>query len=282
MAASPINPILSFVHNVTSNGTEKTPLSPPGSTSNLDDSNPTRVVQAQPDMALIPCLDHLKTHIIKTLSFEWLELGSWNRKFLARTTIESPKLCKNVRPWERRQGAGKKEEQINTVRSSMITSRVSPSRPSIDWPAGDGNRKSEDTVDEDKVHPTPEMGEGGERRRSSDPPALAVRPLLSSGFRMKHHVQFVKFRGSTPMEASLAAVGRQSLVVLFWALTGRRELGNGEEVIEENPDDAAVDNSGTGVTKPWPCICHAQFENPSEGTASASLFPVALSCQQKV
>ncbi|KAK3034881.1 LOW QUALITY PROTEIN: hypothetical protein RJ639_033244 [Escallonia herrerae] len=28
------------------------------------------------------------------------------------------------------------------------------------------NRKSEDTVDEDKVHPTPEMGEGGELRRS--------------------------------------------------------------------------------------------------------------------
>ncbi|KAK2969735.1 hypothetical protein RJ640_015879 [Escallonia rubra] len=54
MAATPIDPISSFVDNVMPHETDKTPLSPLGSTSNLNDSNPTRAVQAQPDMAPIP------------------------------------------------------------------------------------------------------------------------------------------------------------------------------------------------------------------------------------
>ncbi|KAK3005683.1 hypothetical protein RJ639_016547 [Escallonia herrerae] len=54
MAATPIDPISSFVDNVMPHGTEKTPLSPFGLTSNLNDSNPTRAVQAQLDMAPIP------------------------------------------------------------------------------------------------------------------------------------------------------------------------------------------------------------------------------------
>lgn len=73
--------------------------------------------------------------------------------------------------------------------------------------------------------------------------------------------------------------GRQSL--LFWVFSGWREPEN-TGVVEANPDDAAVENSGTGVTTPWPFICHAQLENPSEGTASASVFLIALSCQQKI
>jgi len=46
----------------------------------------------------------------------------------------------------------------------------------------------------------------------------------------------------------------------------------------ENPDDAAVENGGTGVSVTWPCVCHAQlgFGTPFEGSV-----PIlsALSCQ---
>ena len=31
----------------------------------------------------------------------------------------------------------------------------------------------------------------------------------------------------------------------------------GGAVENENPDDAAVENRGTGVAVTWPCICHA-------------------------
>lgn len=30
----------------------------------------------------------------------------------------------------------------------------------------------------------------------------------------------------------------------------------------ENPDDAAVENSGIGVALTWPCICQAQLGGP--------------------
>ena len=44
----------------------------------------------------------------------------------------------------------------------------------------------------------------------------------------------------------------------------------------ENPDDAAVENGGTGVALTWPFVCHAQFGTPFEGS-----MPIlsALSCQ---
>lgn len=51
-------------------------------------------------------------------------------------------------------------------------------------------------------------------------------------------------------------------------------------VAEENPDDVAEDNSGTGVMTPMLCIFHVKFENT--GKALASVFiPVALSCQSE-
>lgn len=52
-----------------------------------------------------------------------------------------------------------------------------------------------------------------------------------------------------------------------------------EEVVakNENPDDAAVENSGIGVALTWPCICHAQLGSPCE-EPSAVLCSVALSC----
>lgn len=54
----------------------------------------------------------------------------------------------------------------------------------------------------------------------------------------------------------------------------------GGMVTEENPDDAAEDNNGTGVMTPMFCIFHGQFENT--GKALASVFiPVALSCQSE-
>lgn len=37
---------------------------------------------------------------------------------------------------------------------------------------------------------------------------------------------------------------------------------------DENPDDAAIEKTGTGVTLLlFPFICHAQFENLGEETA---------------
>lgn len=74
----------------------------------------------------------------------------------------------------------------------------------------------------------------------------------------------------------MAGDGTQSF--LFWAFDCKRVPEN-NGVVEENPDDAAVENSGTGVTIPWPFICHAQLVNPREGPASASGFLVALSCE---
>lgn len=68
---------------------------------------------------------------------------------------------------------------------------------------------------------------------------------------------------------------------LFWALGGRRVPEN-NGVVEENPDDAAVENSGMWVTMPWPFICHAQLVNPRGGPASASGFLVALSCGTEI
>jgi len=52
-------------------------------------------------------------------------------------------------------------------------------------------------------------------------------------------------------------------------------------VEEENPDDAAVENTGIGVTMPLACICHAQLENLGRETVS-TFFSVAPPCKYKV
>lgn len=36
-----------------------------------------------------------------------------------------------------------------------------------------------------------------------------------------------------------------------------RMAAEGGAAENENPDDAAVENIGTGVAVTWPCICHA-------------------------
>lgn len=60
-----------------------------------------------------------------------------------------------------------------------------------------------------------------------------------------------------------------------WLLGSRRVFGY-RVVVVENPDDAAEENTGTGVTKPWLCIFQAQFGNPGEEVAST--FAIAPSC----
>ena len=62
------------------------------------------------------------------------------------------------------------------------------------------------------------------------------------------------------------------------------ELGafdEGEEALEaedENPDDAAVEKTVTGVALNLLCICHAHFWGPCEEPTS-NLFSITLSCQ---
>lgn len=56
-----------------------------------------------------------------------------------------------------------------------------------------------------------------------------------------------------------------------------RMAAEGGVAENENPDDAAVENSGVGVALTWPCICHAQLGSPCE-EPNAILFSVALSC----
>ena len=53
------------------------------------------------------------------------------------------------------------------------------------------------------------------------------------------------------------------------------------EVKEENPDDAAAEKSGNVGTTSRPFICHARFESPCDGMASA-LFPKIGSCQERI
>lgn len=55
-------------------------------------------------------------------------------------------------------------------------------------------------------------------------------------------------------------------------------LGDDEEeamaMDEENPDDAAIGNTGVGVIiLPVPCICHAQFDE-----IASALICIALPC----
>lgn len=38
-----------------------------------------------------------------------------------------------------------------------------------------------------------------------------------------------------------------------------RTAAEGAVAVNENPDDAAVENSGIGVALTWPCICQAQL-----------------------
>jgi hypothetical protein len=67
----------------------------------------------------------------------------------------------------------------------------------------------------------------------------------------------------------------------LWAVELRgfngRMAAEGGVAENENPDDAAVENSGIGVALTWPCICHAQLAGPCE-EPNAILFSVALSC----
>lgn len=71
--------------------------------------------------------------------------------------------------------------------------------------------------------------------------------------------------------------GRQRLwTELFCRLCGWGADG-AVAVEEQNPDDAATENTGSGVTTPLACICHAQLENLVEETAS-STSSLALPC----
>lgn len=64
---------------------------------------------------------------------------------------------------------------------------------------------------------------------------------------------------------------------LFWGLDGK--VADGAVVVEEeNPDDAAIENKGTGATMPLPCISHPQLDNCCEETAS-TVFSVAIPCK---
>lgn len=44
-------------------------------------------------------------------------------------------------------------------------------------------------------------------------------------------------------------------VAVFRGFEGRMAAGGGAPE-NENPDDAAAENSGTGAEVTWPCICH--------------------------
>lgn len=48
--------------------------------------------------------------------------------------------------------------------------------------------------------------------------------------------------------------------VWFEGITGRT-AADGVVAVNENPDDAAVENSGIGALT-WPCICQAQLGGP--------------------
>lgn len=48
---------------------------------------------------------------------------------------------------------------------------------------------------------------------------------------------------------------------------------------EENPDDAALANTGIALIMPLPCICHAQFANLGEETVSAVFSVVLIPCK---
>lgn len=51
-------------------------------------------------------------------------------------------------------------------------------------------------------------------------------------------------------------------------------------MVEENPDDAAIDNNGIGATLPLLCICHAQLVNLAEDK-EGTLFSIFLSCYKQ-
>lgn len=49
---------------------------------------------------------------------------------------------------------------------------------------------------------------------------------------------------------------KQRLRVAGFSGFDERMAADGRAAENENPDDAAVANSGTGVAVTWPCICH--------------------------
>ena len=76
----------------------------------------------------------------------------------------------------------------------------------------------------------------------------------------------------------VAGVRRQ----MFWTeLLKGKVVDEAVALDEENPDDAAIGNTGVGVMLPLPCIVHAQFENLVEETAS-TLFSIALSFHHNI
>lgn len=81
----------------------------------------------------------------------------------------------------------------------------------------------------------------------------------------------------------LAAAAADEVKQRLWAIELGAFAGGmaAEQGVDknENPDDAAVEISGTGVALTWPCICHAQLGSPCEEHNAVLLF-VALSCRK--
>lgn len=93
-------------------------------------------------------------------------------------------------------------------------------------------------------------------------------------FSLKHNYKLVG-KGRRTLEAELS-----------WRIGESWLLADGGVVAmeDENPDDAAIENIGIGVTLLlFPFICHAQFENLGEETAWILFWwSVAISCHEKV
>jgi len=77
------------------------------------------------------------------------------------------------------------------------------------------------------------------------------------------------------LPGALAEVKQRFCGIEFTDFVGKMAFG-GKVAEIENPDDAAVENGGTGVAVTWPCLCHIQLGTPFEGS-----MPIlsALSCK---
>jgi len=77
------------------------------------------------------------------------------------------------------------------------------------------------------------------------------------------------------LPGALAEVKQRFCGIEFNDFVGKMAFG-GKVAEIENPDDAAVENGGTGVAETWLCVCHAQLGTPFEGS-----MPIlsALSCK---
>lgn len=79
------------------------------------------------------------------------------------------------------------------------------------------------------------------------------------------------------MEAAAADGVKQRFRAIVLAGFDGRTAAEGGLAKNENPDDAAAENSGLGMALTWPCICNPQLGS-SCGEPDAVLFSVALSC----